>query len=58
MLATSAPSRNGKKNIDLDAHLLSTFVELNKLHNVMKLFNQMTLFKLSGIIINDKNYVC
>jgi hypothetical protein len=36
MLATLAPWRNGKKNIDKDAHLLSSFTKLNKLHNVMK----------------------
>ncbi len=30
MLATLALSRNGTIYIDLDAHLLSTFTELNK----------------------------
>jgi len=53
MLATLTPSKNGKIYVDLDAHILSTFIELNKLHNVMKCLYQITFFKLSGIIIND-----
>jgi hypothetical protein len=57
MFATSS-IKKWKKKFDLDAHLLSTFTELNKLHNVMKCLYQITFFKLSEIIINDNNYVC